>query len=134
MTRPLAHYLILNTFGLGALTIAALNGWVARMFLADASYLCVVIALAFTAANVCVLFAREWAAWLGQQLVLLGLIGTVLGFVLALGGIDASSAGDLNAVGRMIGALVQGMGTALWTTLAGAIGFLWIDLLLRVTR
>jgi len=66
--------------------------------------------------------------FIGQRLVYLGLIGTVLGFVIALSGVDPERAGDIAAVGPMVGKLVEGLGVALYTTLVGAVATLWLDL------
>lgn len=60
------------------------------------------------------------------NLVLLGLIGTVLGFIMALDGVDPARAGDVAEVGRMVAALVDGMGVALHTTLIGAVLNVWL--------
>lgn len=61
-----------------------------------------------------------------NSLVLLGLIGTVLGFVIALSGVDPASAGDVRAIGPMVAKLIQGMSVALYTTLVGAVLSLWL--------
>lgn len=59
-------------------------------------------------------------------LVLLGLIGTVVGFILALSGISVSMAHDVGAVAGMITRLIAGMSVALYTTLEGAVLSLWL--------
>lgn len=63
---------------------------------------------------------------LAGTLVLLGLIGTVLGFMLALAEVDPSTAGDVERIGPMVSGLVQGMGVALHTTLLGSILNVWL--------
>lgn len=60
------------------------------------------------------------------SLVLLGLIGTVLGFIIALSGVDPERAGDVSAIGPMVSTLIEGMSTALYTTLVGAVLNLWL--------
>jgi hypothetical protein len=50
----------------------------------------------------------------------------VLGFIMALHGVDAGAAGDVAQVGRMVAALVEGMGVALYTTLIGAVLNIWL--------
>lgn len=60
------------------------------------------------------------------SLVLLGLIGTVLGFIIALSGVDPEQAGDVSAIGPMVSTLIEGMSTALYTTLVGAVLNLWL--------
>ena len=61
-----------------------------------------------------------------SSLLLLGLIGTVVGFIIALSGVSPESASDINAVGPMVSTLISGMSTALYTTLIGAILNVWL--------
>lgn len=61
-----------------------------------------------------------------NSLVLLGLIGTVIGFIIALSGVNAESAADASAIAPMVGDLIRGMSVALFTTLAGAALNLWL--------
>ena len=65
-------------------------------------------------------------------LVFLGLIGTVVGFIIALSGIDAKSATDTSNVAGMIGTLISGMSIALYTTLLGAVLNLWLTVNYRL--
>lgn len=60
------------------------------------------------------------------SLVLLGLIGTVLGFIIALSGVDPEHASDIKAITPMVSTLISGMSTALYTTLVGAILNVWL--------
>ena len=61
-----------------------------------------------------------------NSLVLLGLIGTVVGFIIALSGVDPESAGDASAIAPMVSGLIHGMSVALYTTLVGAVLHLWL--------
>lgn len=63
---------------------------------------------------------------IANSLVLLGLIGTVIGFIIALSGVDPELAGDISAVGPMVSTLIEGMAVALYTTLAGAVLSIWL--------
>lgn len=63
---------------------------------------------------------------ISSALVLIGLIGTVLGFIVVLSGVDPDRAADVAAVGPMISTLVEGMGIALYTTLIGAVLNIWL--------
>lgn len=65
-------------------------------------------------------------------LVLLGLIGTVVGFILALSGIDPATVGDAAAIGPMVSQLLAGMAVALYTTLAGSLLNIWLTLNCRL--
>jgi hypothetical protein len=61
-----------------------------------------------------------------NSLVILGLIGTVIGFIIALSGVDPENASDISAVTPMVSTLVDGMSTALYTTLVGAVLNIWL--------
>jgi hypothetical protein len=63
---------------------------------------------------------------IANALVLLGLIGTVLGFIIALSGVDPDLAADIGAVGPMVSKLIEGMAVALYTTLTGAVLNIWL--------
>jgi len=63
---------------------------------------------------------------LANSLVLLGLIGTVIGFMIALSGVDAEAAADASSIGPMVTILISGMSVALHTTLVGAVLNIWL--------
>ena len=63
---------------------------------------------------------------LANSLVLLGLIGTVIGFIIALSGVDAQAAADVSSIGPMVTILISGMSVALHTTLVGAVLNIWL--------
>lgn len=67
-----------------------------------------------------------------SALVVLGLIGTVAGFIIALSGVTAEEAGNLAAVQPMIAQLISGMSIALYTTLEGAVLGLWLTVNHRI--
>lgn len=60
------------------------------------------------------------------SLVVLGLIGTVVGFIIALSGVDAEQAADIKSIAPMVSTLIEGMSTALYTTLVGAVLNIWL--------
>lgn len=61
-----------------------------------------------------------------NSLVLLGLIGTVIGFIIALSGVDPNAVSDVKSISPMVSTLLAGMSVALYTTLAGAALNLWL--------
>jgi biopolymer transport protein ExbB/TolQ len=63
---------------------------------------------------------------IANTLVLLGLIGTVLGFIIALSGVDPEHVADVAAIAPMVSTLISGMPTSLYTTLVGAILNVWL--------
>ena len=74
------------------------------------------------------MFSRiSFVKWIANSLTLLGLIGTVVGFIIALSGINPTLVSDISFVGRLISYLIVGLGTALYTTLVGGVLFLWLS-------
>lgn len=66
----------------------------------------------------------EWGAMTGDILMKLGLLGTIVGFILMLGPIAGLDADDPDAVRAAMRVMSEGMGIAMFTTLAGLIGAL----------
>lgn len=67
-----------------------------------------------------------------NNLVLLGLVGTVVGFIMALSGVNPDTVGDVNAIAPMVSNLIEGMGVALYTTLLGSVLNIWLMLNCRL--
>ena len=61
-----------------------------------------------------------------NSLVVLGLIGTVIGFIIALSGVDPESASDVKSIAPMVSSLIEGLSTALYTTLIGSVLNVWL--------
>ena len=61
-----------------------------------------------------------------NSLIFLGLIGTVIGFIIALSGVDPEAASDVENVQAMVSALISGMSVAMYTTLVGALLYVWL--------
>jgi hypothetical protein len=59
-------------------------------------------------------------------LVVLGLIGTVIGFIMSLSGVKPEVASDAKAIAPMVTTLITGMSVALYTTLVGALLNIWL--------
>jgi hypothetical protein len=66
------------------------------------------------------------------SLVLIGLIGTVIGFIIALSAVDPSAASDPSQIGPMVATLLRGMSMALFKTLLGSILNVWLMLNYRL--
>ena len=60
------------------------------------------------------------------SLVFLGLVGTVIGFIVALSGVDPDVTASVDKVGPMVTTLIKGMSIALYTTLIGAVLHVWL--------
>ena len=67
--------------------------------------------------------------WFGVDILLkLGLIGTIIGFILMLGSMANTASLDVNTMQKVLRQMSSGMGTALFTTLAGLIGSILLGL------
>jgi MotA/TolQ/ExbB proton channel family len=69
---------------------------------------------------------------IANSLVLLGLIGTVIGFVIALSGVRPEVVSDVDSIGPMVSTLIGGMSIALHTTLVGSLLHLWLMVNVRL--
>jgi len=73
------------------------------------------------------MFARiTIVKWFANSLVMLGLIGTVVGFIIALSGIDPAMVSNISMIGGMVSTMISGLGTAMYTTLVGSVLNLWL--------
>jgi hypothetical protein len=65
---------------------------------------------------------------IASGLLMLGLVGTVIGFMHALGAdtLQGALSGDTNAFKTLIVQISSGTGIALQTTLLGSLGYLWL--------
>ena len=66
---------------------------------------------------------------MSNAMVVLGLVGTVIGFIFIASSIDADTAANVDQVGSLVGVLLHGMGIAFYTTLVGALLSLWLSLI-----
>ncbi len=69
---------------------------------------------------------------IANALVFLGLIGTVIGFIIALSGVDPETAANAENVVAMVATLIGGMSVALYTTLIGAVLYIWLTVAYRI--
>ena len=127
-TATTTYRLILfNACAFAGVAWATKLGYVEQVFNGDISGISYGITALFAAGLVATVYGK--AALLERMpnwLVTLGLIGNVVGFVLALRDIDPSalSGGAPEVVANLLG----GMGVAFYSTLVGAIAALWIEI------
>ena len=69
---------------------------------------------------------------IANTLVVLGLLGTVIGFIISLSGVKPDAASDVAAISPMVATLIYGMSVALYTTLVGAILNIWLMVNYRI--
>ncbi len=70
--------------------------------------------------------------YIANSLTILGLIGTVLGFIIALSGVDPDVASNPSSISPMVAQLIEGMSVALYTTLVGSILSVWLGLIYQM--
>lgn len=68
------------------------------------------------------------AEWCLDATVNLGFMGTLVGVWTAFSALDASQIGDINSIVAIVGSLISGIGTAIWTTLVGLYFYLWLGI------
>jgi hypothetical protein len=76
----------------------------------------------------------EWLTSISEWLVALGLLGTVIGFSIALSGIDQGSVANATGAQGAVASLMNGMRVALNTTLLGAALAIWHEVNIRMLR
>lgn len=119
---------ILNFAGLCFVVWAAWLGYVQFVFSHDVSHLSYLIVAVFVASLAGIFLGRTGhiervEVWL----VTLGLIGNLIGFVLAMHGIDTGALGTAEGVQKVAANLLAGMGVAFCSSLVGAVASIWIS-------
>lgn len=69
---------------------------------------------------------------IANLLVFLGLIGTVIGFIISLSGVEPEAVSQAERVAAMVATLIKGMSIALYTTLLGAVLNVWLNVNYRI--
>jgi len=127
----MARFTILQSFLIGLLIYAFHIGALQHVYEADQTKLVVFISAVFL-----ILATRKpnWSNWISHKLVDLGLLGTVAGFIIALSGVSTEAVNDPEQVVGMVTHLLSGMRTALFTTITGLSGYLWLSLTLKIMK
>ncbi|MEY9198653.1 hypothetical protein ABIA16_003769 [Sinorhizobium fredii] len=121
-----AKLIILNTCWSALVVWAAVMGYVQFVFTHDISglsyvisaLLVVAVAAAFVGRHDFLPHAKIW-------FVMLGLIGNICGFIIALQGMAGGSLENADGLMKLATALLDGMSVAFCSTLVGAIAALW---------
>lgn len=120
---------VLNFAGLCFLAWAWWLGYVGFVFSHDVSHISYLISALFVVSMIGVFFGRTGHLERAEVwLVTLGLIGNVVGFIIALQNIDTGSLGTAEGVQKVAASLLAGMGVAFCSTLVGAVAALWISI------
>lgn len=160
----LYRFILLNSLLIGLLVYLTSQGFTGRIFSNDLSFISYGIAALFVVGWVWVLKSViklswmlddaklngyppqqiwdenkaavkiEWLESIAEWLVGFGLLGTVVGFSIALSGVDQGSLMQAEGAQSSVGILMTGMRVALNTTLLGAGLAIWHQINLRMFR
>jgi MotA/TolQ/ExbB proton channel family len=120
---------------IGAALVAGL--WIAGLankpFEGATAALCWII-LGIGALGVACVFMRRWrdVEWLATHVVRIGLLGTVVGLIIAFSAAAQGGSSNPEEIKPMISAVVNGMYVSLYATLLGITVNLWLKLNLRL--
>jgi hypothetical protein len=102
-------------------------GWVDLIRESDQTYIAEGIALlSILAVNVGYL-RPGLLKWIAEFCPLLGMLGTVIGFILAFSDVSAEGMMDPEGFKVIVGQMLSGLGTALSTTLVGLVCYIWLE-------
>ena len=126
-TAFLARYAVLNLIGAALIGAAWAEGLLSKPYEADSSGMCYLITVLFAWGLACCL-RRDWQSvrWVGNALVYLGMVGTVLGLIMTVSDLSADKAQSFESFKQVVTAIYIGSGTALYTNLLACIGYLWL--------
>lgn len=131
--------LIFNVFAYAAFAVSVRHGLLSLLVTTDQTYLSLFITvLALGSGGYACLQAslkfigqdvdnkhRNFIADCNQFAVLFGFLGTVIGIIIALHHIDPSKADTATGALDIIGGMIQGLYTTLYTTACGIVAYMW---------
>jgi len=122
-----ARFAVLNLIGAALVAAAWAEGLLLKPFQADSSGMCYLITVLFAWGLACCL-RRDWQSvrWVGNALVYLGMVGTVLGLIITVSDLSADKAESFESFRQIVTSIYVGSGTALYTNLLACIGYLWL--------
>ena len=123
----LARFAIINLVGVALLAAAWAEGLLLKPYRADESGMSYLITALFVIGLICVA-RQDWQSvrWIGNTLVFLGMVGTVLGLIMTVSNLSVDSAQNFESFKSIITAIYVGAGIALYTNLLACIGYLWL--------
>jgi hypothetical protein len=122
-----ARFAVLNLIGAALILAAWAEGLLYKPYAADSSGMCWLITVLFGWGLVCVL-RKDWQSvrWVGNALVYLGMVGTVLGLIITVSDLSADKGQSFEDFKQVVTAIYIGSATALYTNLLACIGYLWL--------
>ncbi|MES0099857.1 MotA/TolQ/ExbB proton channel family protein [Mesorhizobium sp. M0019] len=129
----LSRFIVLQAIGAAAIAGLWVVGVAGKPFAGNNGFLCWLIA-AIGALGILCVFLRRWrdVDWLATHVVRIGLLGTVVGLIVAFSAARTGGSADPNAIRPMIASVIDGMYVALYATLLGIATNLWLKINLRL--
>jgi hypothetical protein len=129
----LSRFIVLQAIGAAGIVGLWVVGIAGKPFAGNNAALCWLITAIGALGILCVFFQR-WrdVDWLATHVVRIGLLGTVVGLIVAFSAARAGGSADPNAIRSMIGSVIDGMYVALYATLLGIATNLWLKINLRL--
>jgi hypothetical protein len=123
----IARFAVLNLIGAALVLAAWGEGLLYRPYAADSSGMCWLITLLFAWGLFRVL-RRDWSSvrWVGNTLVYLGMVGTVIGLIITVSDLSADKGQSFEDFKAVVTSIYIGSGTALYTNLLACVGYLWL--------
>jgi len=128
-----SRFVVVQAIGAAALIGLWMAGLVGKPFEGSNAPLCWLI-VAMGALGVACVFLQRWqdVQWIATHVVRIGLLGTVIGLIIAFAAAGNGASADAEQVKTMIGAVVSGMYVSLYATLLGIATNLWLKINLRL--
>jgi hypothetical protein len=129
----LSRFIVLQAIGAAAIVGLWVVGIADKPFAGENAFLCWLI-IAIGALGILCVFFQRWrdVDWLATHVVRIGLLGTVIGLIVAFSAARAGGSVDPNAIRPMIASVIDGMYVALYATLLGITTNLWLKINLRL--
>lgn len=129
----LSRCVVVQAIGAAGLVGLWTGGIASKPFEGDNAFLCWLI-VAVAALGILCVFLQRWrdVEWVATHVVRIGLLGTVVGLIIAFSAAKAGGSADPNEIKPMIAAVVDGMYVSLYATLLGIATNLWLKINLRL--
>ncbi len=135
MGEGVTHYLrwiVIQAVLVAGIYAAYLAGLAALPFQGASTPFCIFVSVVFALGMLCILLKRfSDAEWIAQNILFLGLLGTVVGLIIAFSPLRTISS-DPEAIKATIGGVIDGMFVALFVTVFGITSRLWLKLNLKL--
>jgi hypothetical protein len=129
----LSRCAVVQAIGAAGIVGLWIAGIASKPFEGNNVFLCWLI-VGIAALGILCVFLQRWrdVEWLATHVVRIGLLGTVIGLIIAFSAAKAGGSADLNEIKPMIAAVVDGMYVSLYATLLGIATNLWLKINLRL--